>query len=161
MLKRTLAVMFVALMVASISAVAVARSAKNHRFTATSRLASISNSKTYPAAGSTSEDAVITDSHPGGRSAGISTTKITGTSAGAVTFTTKSTDYTTTGLQFNTSKGTAILHADGSASLTGSGRYTGGTGAFKGLTGTFTFTGTLPKLTGSVLTLHIKGTLSY
>ena len=161
MSKRSLVLVVSAFMFAAISAVAFARSASNHPFTATSRLASVFTSKTYPAIGSTSEDAVITDFHPGGRSAGISDSKVTGMSGGGVTFTTKDTDYTAKGLRFSTTRGTAIIHADGSASLRGSGRYTGGTGAFKGLTGTFTFTGTLPKVTGSVLTLHVRGNQRY
>jgi hypothetical protein len=175
MLKRTVAVAALivgtisavavaALIVGTISAVALGRRAATLPFTATSRSAEISSSKGYPAPGSTIESAVITDSHPGGRFAAISDVKITGTIADGVTLTAKGTNYTPAGLQFDTSQGTAIVLADGSTSFKGSGRFTGGTGAFKRANGTYTYTGTAPAATGSempVVTLHIKGVLRY
>jgi hypothetical protein len=161
MLRRTLTVALVAVLAASVSAVALASAVKNHSFSSTTRLAGISISKNFPAPGSTSLDASITDAHPGGRAAGITKVTITGVSAGGLTsFKSTGTNYTAQGLQFLTTKGTATVHADGSATLTGSGRYTGGTGLFKHLTGTFTFTGSQPSVTG-VSTLKIKGNQRY
>jgi hypothetical protein len=164
MLNRTLTIGVAALIIGSISAVAFARTATTLPFTATSRSAEISASQGYPAPGSTIESAVITDSHPGGRFAAISDGRITGAIAGGVTLAAKGTNYTPAGLQFDTSQGTAIVLSDGTTSFKGSGRFTGGTLAFKGLKGTFTFTGTAPAATGSempVVTLHIKGILRF
>jgi hypothetical protein len=157
MLKRTLTVALVAVMTAALTAVAFASAAKNHPFTSTTRLAPVSVSKTYPASGSTALDASINDARPGGRSAGITKVTITGISASGVTsFKSTGTNYTAQGLQFVTTKGKATVHADGSATLTGSGHYTGGTGLFKHLTGSFTFTGSQPSVVG-LSTLKIKG----
>jgi hypothetical protein len=164
MLKRTVAAAVVVLIIGSISAVAFARKATNLPFTAISRSAAISSSQGYPAPGSTVESAVITDSRPGGRFAAISDVTLTGTIAAGVTLTAKGTNYTPAGLQFDTSQGTAIVLSDGTTSYKGSGRFTGGTGAFKGLRGAFTFTGTAPAAAGSqspVVTLHIKGILRF
>jgi hypothetical protein len=161
MLRRTLTVALVAVITGALSAVALASAAKNHSFTSTTRLAGISTSKTFPAPGSTSVEASISDSRPGGRSAGITNVTITGTTAaGATTFKSTGTNYTAQGLQFVTTKGQATIHADGSATLTGSGHDTGGTGLFKHLTGKFTFTGSQPSITG-VTTLNIKGNERY
>jgi len=160
MLRRTLTVALVAVITAALSAVALASTAKNHSFTSTTRLAAISTSKTFPAPGSTSLDASINDAHPGGRSAGITKVTITGVSAGGLTsFKSTGTNYTAQGLQFLTTKGTATVHADGSATLAGSGHYTGGTGLFKHLTGKLTFTGSQPSITG-VTTLNITGNVA-
>lgn len=85
-------------------------------------------------------------------------------SSTAATFTSTGINYTATGLQFETAKGSAILHPNGTESFEGTGRYTGGTGAFKGLRGSYTFTGSAPKAPAGVqpvVTLHIKGNLRY
>jgi hypothetical protein len=150
-------VALVAVMTVALCAVALASAAKTRSFTSTTRLAPVSVSKTYPAAGSTALDASINDARPGGRSAGITKVTITGISASGVTsFKSTGINYTAQGLQFETTKGKATIHADGSATFTGSGHYTGGTGLFKHLSGSFTFTGSQPSVVG-LSTLKIKG----
>jgi streptogramin lyase len=50
---------------------------------------------------------------------------------------------------------------DGTVSFTSETKITGGTGKFKGATGTVTFTGTVPSLTTQVAAFSYSGTLSY
>lgn len=54
----------------------------------------------------------------------------------------------------------ATPHPDGSVSLTGSGKVTGGTGLYKGATGSFSLTGTFPP-GSSINTVHITGTIKF
>jgi hypothetical protein len=56
--------------------------------------------------------------------------------------------------------GTGTLNADGSTTISGSGKITGGTGVYKGATGSLSFTGTSPK-GSTVVTQHITGKVRY
>jgi len=56
--------------------------------------------------------------------------------------------------------GTGTLNADGSTSFSGSGKITGGTGIYKGATGSLSFTGTSPK-DSTVATQRITGKIKY
>jgi hypothetical protein len=56
---------------------------------------------------------------------------------------------------------TVTPQPDGTASFTSETKITGGTGKFKGATGTVTFTGTVPSLTTQVVAFTYSGTLSY
>ncbi len=56
--------------------------------------------------------------------------------------------------------GTGNLNADGSTSFSGSGKITGGTGIYKGASGTLSFTGSAPK-DSTVATQRITGKLKY
>jgi hypothetical protein len=56
--------------------------------------------------------------------------------------------------------GTGTLNADGSTSFSGSGKITGGTGIYKGATGTLSFTGSAAK-DSTVATQHVTGKLKY
>jgi hypothetical protein len=64
-----------------------------------------------------------------------------------------------TGAGFDTEGTTGSLNPDGSGSSTGSGKVTGGTGAYKGSKGTFTFTGSAPA--NGPATLQVKGKIKY
>jgi hypothetical protein len=59
--------------------------------------------------------------------------------------------------------GTATFHEDGSASIIGNGRFVGGSGVYRGATGKFTLTGTLPHLptVGTIVAVRAKGTITY
>lgn len=90
--------------------------------------------------------------------------KITSGTGATVKFTATGTDFFRNGAQDSTNKGTATANAHGTVSVKGSGVYTGGSGLFRGLRGSYTFTGTAPKPTGTeqtVLTLHVKGNARY
>ena len=60
----------------------------------------------------------------------------------------------------NTFEGTGTLMPNGDIAFSGAGRITGGTGRFKGASGSFTFTGT-QQAGSSVSTQHLVGTIKY
>ncbi|HEY6762075.1 MAG TPA: hypothetical protein VI318_21420 [Baekduia sp.] len=61
---------------------------------------------------------------------------------GTVTFTSKFIDYYAAGTESGTLTGTAVAQPDGSATLSGTGKITGGSGRYKHAKGTLKFTGT-------------------
>jgi hypothetical protein len=63
-------------------------------------------------------------------------------------------------LKTTTRGGVTSTNPDGSISLKGSGKITGGTGIYKGATGSFSFTGRVPP-TRTPVTQHIKGKFKY
>jgi hypothetical protein len=75
-------------------------------------------------------------------------------------FKTTATDFGPLGSVTGKASGTGTVNPDGSISFSGSGKTTGGTGIYKGATGSFTLTGTLPK-NSTVATEHVTGTIHY
>jgi hypothetical protein len=164
MIRRLAAIVAVMAPMALLIAMAEAKTRKTVHYTATVRDADVEHKNGFPAPGGSSLSAGVTDTRPGGRSAEILQTKVTGASGGGVTFTATSVGYTRTGAQFARESGTATPQPDGSTKVVGRGQTTGGTGAFRGATGSFTFTGTIPKADPATLpvgTLRVTGTLRY
>ena len=137
---------------------------KKHKAHAIVRLTTLDQSPTYPAPGSTIVDAGTIKSSVGS-GAVIQKTTITGHPTGTTfTLTTSANDYYRNGTVKATGSGTATLHADGSVSVAGSGRYKGGSGRYKHAKGKFTYTGSAPKPVANqptVLTVTVTGTISY
>jgi hypothetical protein len=86
-------------------------------------------------------------------------TSITSPSGTTVNFTSKFTDYYLAGTERGTITGTAIQQPDGTFTLSGSGKITGGTGRYRKAHGTITFTGT--QATDGRYTVNFTGTLTY
>ena len=61
----------------------------------------------------------------------------------------------------NTFEGTGTLMPNGDITFTGTGKITGGTGRFKGASGSFTFTGMQQAGSNGVSTQHLVGTIKY
>jgi hypothetical protein len=78
---------------------------------------------------------------------------------GTVTFTSKFIDYYAAGTESGTLTGTATLQPDGSATLSGTGKITAGTGRYKHAKGTLKFTG-IQRSDGRY-TVTYTGTLTY
>jgi hypothetical protein len=57
-----------------------------------------------------------------------------------------------------TSHNVGMRHPDGSASISGSGKVTGGTGLYRGAVGSFSATGSVPS-NSTVITVHAVGTV--
>ena len=144
---------------------ATGATASNHPFTEHSRIAFIAAPITFPAPGTSSISAGINDYTPGGRTASVMATRITGiTTHGEVTFTSKVREYNGRGIIISTAKGVATGRADGTTGYIGRGTYTGGTGRYRGLKGTYTFIGLSPKPKTNeqtVITLDVKGNMRY
>jgi hypothetical protein len=78
---------------------------------------------------------------------------------GTFTFTSTFIDYYTAGIESGTLTGTATPQPDGSATLSGTGKITGGTGRYKRVKGTLKFTGT--QGADGRYTVTYTGTLTY
>lgn len=61
----------------------------------------------------------------------------------------------------NTFEGTGTVMPNGDITFSGSGTITGGTGRFKGASGSFTFTGSQEADSNGVSTQHLVGTITY
>ena len=154
--KRVLSVLLLAGVTLVTWVPADAAKRRSHRADATLSVATISQQGTPPAPGSS-----VT-------SAG----KVSGSSFGAGAFTGdvvygSDLSFTGPGRFFfkrgtiaSTLTGFARANADGSATFSGSGRFTGGTARYRGARGEFTFAGTLPP--GSqIATYTVTGSVKY
>ena len=94
-----------------------------------------------------------------GAYAARNTTTTASASGPTLTFTSKFIDYYTAGTERGTLTGTATQQPDGSFTLTGSGKVTGGTGRYRKARGTLTFTGT--QASDGRYTVTFTGTLTY
>ena len=139
---------------------------KKVKFVEEVRQVQIETSPDYPAAGSTAVWAGVIDLTPGGPGAKRLNVTITdfpsqtSSSPTSFDFRGKVTDYVAKGSIRMTFTGTAELLADGSETLTGTAKITGGTGRFKGARGKLKAEGTAPEL-GGVITGTGTGTLIY
>ena len=57
--------------------------------------------------------------------------------------------------------GTGSANPNGSVAYSGSAKITGGSGAYKGASGSYKFTGQLASLSATTATIHVVGTVSY
>jgi hypothetical protein len=140
---------------AGLASPAVAKAPKAHSFTATVQIVSISQS------GSPGPPINGGDTFAGTVKSNRGNGAITGsTSYAAPNFKAKFTVWTGRGSYKGKLKGSGKLNPDGSASFTGTGKAKGGTGTFRHVTGSFTFTGSQPK-DSNVSTFHAAGKLKY
>ena len=137
--------------------VATPAQAKTVKADLTVRLATVSTKGTPPAPGSSQVDAG-TIAGRGPLNGGAVITKVT--YGKNLTFAGTTRSFYKLGTIAGTLKGTVKANPDGSVSLSGSGKSTGGTGAYRRAKGTLTFTGTIAK--GSqVAVLKTKGSVTY
>ena len=150
-----------AALVALSSVVSTAQARTNHRYTSVIRTAPLSTAGGYPAPGGTAVVAGTWTTNLYGSGALVDRVRITG-HPNATTFTFRGTEvgFVALGTLKDTFTGTATVQPDGSQKLVTSGRFTGGTGPYRGARGSFTFTGsTAPG--SSVVNGRSSGTISY
>jgi hypothetical protein len=131
-----------------------------HKRTATIRLATISTSATFPAVGSSIQDAGTVRAKPEGKGAATALIRVTQPlTNGSITLVGTADVFFALGSQ----TGKVTVHATmgpSGTTYTGGGKFLRGTGIYKHVSGKFTFTGSAP--TGAtVTTLHVKGTVRY
>jgi hypothetical protein len=133
------------------------------RFSEAEQSVAVRTDATFPAVGSTQLGTAVirTKAFGPGEKAQIFHLKITGQPT-ATTFAVRlsGTDFFAAGTQRWTARGTGVLKRDGTLAATGKGTYRGGTGRFRRITGSFTFTSTQPPM-NPVTTTRSKGKVSY
>jgi hypothetical protein len=134
---------------------------KTHRYRSTISTATLSTAAGYPAPGGTAVLAGSMRLTGFGEGALVDRVKITGQPEPNVfSFSGTEVDYLAAGSWRSTYTGTATLGADGSQELTVTGRFTGGTGRYKGAKGTYRFSGTAPS-GSTVVSGHSTGSITY
>jgi hypothetical protein len=135
----------------------------SHRLTATVQEVDIRTGP-VPSAGSTATAAATIESTPGGNGAQVTHLRFTGPTAAPATFgfTGHATAFFARGSVRFVLNGTLALEPGGKLKFEGTGKITGGTGAYNRATGRMRFAGAAPSAAaGHVDTLHYKGTISY
>ena len=141
--KRTsLSATFATLAVVAVVAVPTAQAKTKHQYTSVIRSNGISTGAGYPAVGGTAVVVGTWTTKLFGAGAVVDHVKITGR-PDDTTFAFGGTElcYAPKGTIRNVFKGTAVIQPDGSQKLSITGTFTDGTGAYRGATGSFTFTG--------------------
>ena len=149
-----------------LAATTLAQAATKLHVAQTVKLVNLSQSATYPNPGSRAV-AVGTVSGSGPSGAVLQRFRITGHPT-ATTYTLKGTDtaFSAHGSVNSAFSVTVSVQSDGSAKLTGSGSYTGGTGRYAKATGKFTLAGRIPPTPSNAslpnpAVVHVTGTISY
>jgi len=142
----------------------LAQAASKHHFSVTATESVLSESANYPNPGSAFVRAgIVTGTF--GDGAIVERTRITGRPAPTtVTFKGRVTAFYSLGTFRSALTGSATLQANGSVSLKGHAHYTGGTGAYRGAHGQYSFTGTIPPPTPNrpgPAVVHVSGTIFY
>jgi hypothetical protein len=154
----------VALVGAALAGGAIAQAATKRHVRQTIKLATISQSATYPNPGSKALDAGTVSGTLGG-GAIVQHITITGhPHPTTYTFKGTNTSFFAHGTIKSSFSGVATAQLNGSFTVAGHGHYTGGTNAFLGARGKYSFTGSAPPaIPGrpAPLVAHIKGTLRY
>ena len=161
MLRRIL--FGLALAGATLAGGTLAQAANKHHFSVTATESVVSQSANYPTPGSTIVRAgIVTGTF--GDGAIVEKNHITGSpTPTTVTFKGTATAFYSLGTFRSALTGTATLQANGSVSLKGHAHYTGGTGAYRGAHGQYSFTGTIPPTPNrpGPAVGHVSGTVSY
>jgi hypothetical protein len=141
---------------------AVAAKKKTVHFTETETSAPIATDANFPAIGCHQLNAAVitTKAFGPGDKAQISRLRVTGGTAANLTYVAAGTDFFASGTQRWKVTGRAVLHPNGSITSTGRGTYVGGTGAYRGARGSFTFSSTQPTLTAPTV-LKSAGKIVY
>lgn len=152
----------IVLMIAIVAALVWAPSAgarTAHKYSAKAVIATLSTDDGYPGVGGT---ALLGGSLKSTLGAGamVDRVKITAFEGNVITFVGGEVDYFARGTQHNMFAGTATIAQDGSQTLRIEGRYTGGTGLYRGASGHYRFVGTSPP-GSTIITGHSSGTLTF
>jgi hypothetical protein len=137
-----------------------------HRVDGTALGATIRMSQDFPNVGSTVDNVQLNEQRVDGGKAtrGVAESSVTVRSGDLATGLEASGpihSYSPQGSMQGTTTTKVALQPDGSVGLTGEIKVTGGTGTFKGATGTLSFTASVPNLTAPVAAIPYSGTLSY
>ena len=149
---------------AVLASAALAQAASKHHFSVTVKESVISESSNYPSPGSKALRAgIVTGTF--GDGAIVENIRITGhPTPTSVTFKGTTTAFYSRGTFRSVLTGIATVQANGSVSLAGHGHYIGGSAAYRGAHGRYSFTGMIPPSTPNrpaPLLGHVSGTISY
>lgn len=134
---------------------------RTHRYKSTISSATLSTANGYPGPGGTAVLAGSMQLTGFGEGALVDRLKITGQPKPNVfSFSGTEVDYLARGSWRSTYTGTDSVQPDGSQEVTVNGRFTGGTGRYRGAKGTYHFTGTAPS-GSTVLTGRSTGSITY
>lgn len=160
----TRSLFWLALACATLAGGSLAQAASRHHFTVTATESVISESANYPKPGSTIVRAGIVKG-TFGAGAIVERIRITGSpTAISVTFESTVTAFYSLGTFKSALTGTATLQANGAISVKGHARYVGGTGAYRGARGHYSFIGTIPPPTPGKpgpAVVHVSGIVFY
>jgi hypothetical protein len=157
----TSVVLAAGLFVSGISVAEANTSKPKHTFNATVKSATITKTGSPPASGSSQVQAGTLTSSLGGGAGTSKQTFAAGTGPGKFAFTGTNKFFTGSGSFNGSIKGTGGLQSNGTITFAGTETVTGGTGRYAGARGKLTFTGVLPSVTATVVTLKFKGTITY
>lgn len=149
------------LVVLGASGSAEAKGKVTHKYTSTVQTAPLTTDNGYPAPGGTALIAGTLQTEPLGSGAVVDRIQITDQPAPNVfAFQGKETDFFAAGTMRNTFTGTDTLQPDGSQVVAAEGLYKGGTARYRGVSGRYTFNGTVAP--GSTLLVgHSSGRVAY
>jgi len=135
---------------------------KTVHFSETETSAPISTSANFPAVGSRELSAAVigTKAFGPGRKGQVSLLIVTGGNVADLLYTVTGTDFFAAGTQRWKATGRAVLHANGSVTSVGKGRYVGGTRMYLHARGSFSFSSSQPSLTAPTV-LKSTGKLVY
>jgi hypothetical protein len=134
---------------------------KTHTYRSAISSATLSTGNGYPGPGGTAVFAGAMRLTGFGEGALVDRLKITGQPKPTVfTFSGREIDYLAGGSWRSTFDGTDTIQPDGSQKVTVDGRFTGGTGKYRGARGTYHFAGTVPR-GSTVLTGRSSGSIIY
>ena len=134
---------------------------KTHKYKSTISSAPLSTANGYPAQGGTAVMAGAMRLTGFGQGALVDRVKITGQPKPNVfSFSGTEVDYLAAGSWRSTYTGTATVQPDGSQEVTVNGRFTGGTGTYRGARGAYHFSGTVSS-GSTVLAGHSTGSITY
>lgn len=160
-----LVVMLSALVLLVVPTTAAAKT--KHRVEGTGLGLTASMSPDFPAVGSTVDSVQLNEIRIDGGKAvrGVSESHVTvksgDLSTGGAEGTGPIRSYDPRGSLKGTTTAKIALQADGSVTVTGEIKVTGGTGTYKGATGTLPFNASVPNLMTPVANIQLSGTLSY
>jgi hypothetical protein len=143
-----------------------AKGPTKHHFVLTDQGAYMKTTAGYPSPGGRSVQAGLSTVKLGGevrRGTSKRQIEVLGIDGSVVEFKGTTITYDRTGSSKASFHGTATFHQDGSASVAGKGQFVGGSGGYRGATGKFTLTGTLPHLptVGTIIVIRAEGTIIY
>ena len=149
----------VTLMAGVLASVAIAQAATGHRVNQTAKLLRLFTSATYPNPGSKVVNVGTISGNPAS-GAVIQHVTITGHPT-TTTYTLKATatDFYANGTTRTSFSGVATAQPNGALTVTSNGHYTGGTGAYRGARGTFSFASAAAP--SGPLVAHLTGAIRY
>ena len=132
------------------------------KFTAIEKGVAFKTDSNFPAVGSMQTQLATTKTKAfgGGQKTEILTAKVTKQDGANISYSVTGTDFYADGTQLWTATGLATVAGDGTILLKGSAKYVGGTGLYRGASGSFTFTGTQAP-NDPITTTTSKGSLTY